>query len=147
MPGRVACIKAEPLRKRFCWPAWRALDLSGRPRFDANKIEATSYPFENQPFTNFNITVYRLSANIAKATSDPQTLRYGDKRQATAVDSNEWIFKGHAGDIVSLALTPDVIGAGALARLSGPQDILLYQGNSIMMFSHPLYIRYVVVNI
>ena len=31
-PRREACIKAEPLRKRFCWPAWRALVLSGRPR-------------------------------------------------------------------------------------------------------------------
>jgi hypothetical protein len=88
-------------------------------------IEISSTGYENQPQVDFGLTVSRLSANTASATP----LRYGAPRRSTATVAEKWFFVGRAGDFIALAVTPDVTSLRTIVRVSGPQDILLYQGD------------------
>ncbi|MEP7284675.1 MAG: PPC domain-containing protein [Chloroflexota bacterium] len=92
-------------------------------------VEATSVAYESQPFTDFGLTVYRLSANIAQSPNDAHSIPYGEDRLATANGADHWFFIGHSGDIVALKVTPRALAAAMTVRVSGPQDVLLYQGD------------------
>jgi hypothetical protein len=92
-------------------------------------IEATSLSYENNSTTDFGLTTYRLSANIARSTADPLPIQYGEHRVSTVKGVDNWFFRGNEGDIISLNVTPDTVTPAAKVRVSGPQDVLLYQGD------------------
>lgn len=88
-------------------------------------VEVTSSSYEDQPFTDFGLTVFRLSASTNNATP----LRYGEHRRVAASASDKWFFIGHSGDIVSLDIVPDSVVQNTTVRVTGPQDILLYRSD------------------
>ncbi|HLY26300.1 MAG TPA: hypothetical protein VKQ72_08170 [Aggregatilineales bacterium] len=92
-------------------------------------VEASSFSYDRQPFSDFSLSLYRLSATIAKASADPLFIGYGDQRQVTATGTDEWFFIGHSGDIINVGITPRDVSPDTSVRISAPQDVLLYNGN------------------
>src|SRR5689334_22520976 len=92
-------------------------------------VEASSLSYENQSFTDFSLTMYRLSSNIAKSTGAIRPLHYGDTRQIAVVDGDSWFFVGHTGDVISLNIKPDSFSKDTSVLITAPQDILLYRGD------------------
>ncbi len=88
-------------------------------------IEVSTLSYENAPSTDFSVTAFRLSAR----TTSARPLAFGETRRVTAVAGEKWVFVGHAGDITALNVVPDTSSINASVRVTGPQDILVYQGD------------------
>jgi hypothetical protein len=88
-------------------------------------VEVTSSSYEDQPFTDFGLTVFRLSAS----TNNAMPLRYGERRRAATSASDKWFFVGHSRDIVRLDIVPDSVVQNTTVRVIGPQDVLLYRSD------------------
>src|SRR5262249_35286412 len=70
---------------------------------------------------------FRLSADVASA----QPVQYGQPRRATvggeALAPQDWFFLGKTGDLIQLGVKPGLAAIRTTVKLTGPQDLFLYQ--------------------
>src|SRR5262249_11354953 len=106
-------------------PLTVSIDLPNKVPF---LVEASTTDFDNVTYTDYGLTAYRLSADVTSA----QPVEFGQPRRATAGGGQSgpetWFFLARVGDIGRLNVKPGRAAIGTTVKLTGPQDLFLYQG-------------------